>query len=309
MSKLRIALVSSWYPVSMSRYFEAALKRREDVDLRTVGPYTGSWIPWNFGMHLPDEYAIAPDILVGPANTHNPPKMAMTYEAEARLPWKPDIWIQVDGGFSFANKPTVGKNIFVATDPHVINYGKQRALADEFYCMQTPYMANGDKYLPYAHDPIWHGHYPEKEADKYDVALVGLHYQHRTDLINNLRNKGMTCYYDLGPAYDKLNDIYHGTQIGINWSSLKDLTARVFELTGMKRLAVVNHVPDLDKFFVGGQDLIVFNSLSEAVEKIEYYRTHRDEAQAIAQRGYDKVQQHTWDARVDQILNGKGYNE
>ena len=71
----------------------------------------------------------------------------------------------------------------------------------------------------------------------------------------------------------------------------------------MKRLAVVNRVPDLSRFFQDGQDLIGFDTLDEAVEKVVYYHTHPDEAQVIAGRGYEAVKHHTWDNRITQILD------
>ena len=70
----------------------------------------------------------------------------------------------------------------------------------------------------------------------------------------------------------------------------------------MKRLAVVNRVPDLARFFKEGQELIAFDGLAEAVDKILYYNNHPDEAQAIAGRGYEAVKPHSWDARIEQIL-------
>ena len=306
--KTKIALVSSWYPVAISRYIEAAFRRRDDVEIKTIGPYTGSWIPWNYGMSLRSEYAVEPDVVLGQNPAQLPmPRMGMSYEAEAKLgDWKPDIWIQIDGGFYFANKPTVGKNVFIATDPHVINYSRQRTLADSFFCMQTPYMAAGDKYLPYAHDPAWHGYYDSKEEDEYDVALVGLHYQQRNELIATLKARGLRCYYDLGPAYDELNSIYHKSMMGINWSSLQDLTARVFELLGMRRLAVVNRVPDLARFFTD-RDLVIFDNMNDAVEKILYYKDNTTKADDIMQYGYETVQAHSWDTRVEQVLSDKDY--
>ena len=62
MGRLKVLCLSIWYPLTMSRYFEKALRHRDDVELLTCGPYTGSWIPWLGGMSLPEKYAIAPDI-------------------------------------------------------------------------------------------------------------------------------------------------------------------------------------------------------------------------------------------------------
>ena len=59
---MKIVLSGMYYPVAIVRYFEAALRRRPDVELFTMGPFTGTFIPWNGGMNLKPEYAKAPDL-------------------------------------------------------------------------------------------------------------------------------------------------------------------------------------------------------------------------------------------------------
>ena len=292
---MNVVLSSLWYPMSISRYFEAALRRREDVNLFCVGPFTGSWIPWAGGMHLPSKYAGSPDLPL----PNNGSKMNVSY-FERSLPWKPDLWLQIDAGYWLGGKPENGKNVIVATDPHVLNYDIQRGLADDFYCMQATYAKEGDIYLPYAYDPIWHA--PEPQNREYDVCLLGLHYETRDRLVDALRNRGATVNYQLGPSFDEARALYNQAPIGLNWSSLRDLTARVFELLGMKRLAVVNDVPDLKTFFTNGEDLITFTTLSEATEKVLYYIDHPEEGQEIAEQGHKTVQGQTWDNRIAQIL-------
>ncbi len=295
---MRVVLSGLFYPMAILRYFEAALRRRDDVELYTVGPYSGQWIPWNGGTQLPAKYATVPDIaLPSPQNTAVTPVPIEFIEAQ--LPWKPDLWIQVDAGFYLRGKPKRGKNVIVGTDPHVLNYDAQRQLADTFYCMQAYYAVAQDEYLPYAYDPIWHQ--PEDQPRNYDVCLIGLHYEPRTKLVNELRTHGVSVYYDLGPSFDEARALYSQAPIGLNWSSLNDLTARVFELLGMRRLAIVNRVPDLAKFFESGRDLIAFDTHTQAMEAVLYYLENEDEARGIARQGYETVKPHTWDARINQI--------
>lgn len=292
---MKIVLSGIFYPMAILRYFEAALKRRDDIELYTVGPYTGQSIPWNGGMNLPVKYAIPPDLAL--------PKMQEFVPVgyiESQLPWTPDLWLQIDAGFRFQGKPVQGKNVIVGTDPHVLDYDSQRSFADTFYCMQTPYMKNGDEYLPYAYDPIWHK--PEKQTQNYDVCLIGLHYEQRTELVEALKSKGLKVYYDLGPSFDEARALYNQAPVGLNWSSLQDLTARVFELLGMKRLAIVNRVPDLERFF-SGKDMFIFDTIEEAISDAQWAIDYPDEARKIAKTGYQTVQPHTWDARVETIIN------
>lgn len=295
---MNIVLSGLFYPVAILRYFELALRRRDDVNLFTVGPYSGQWIPWSGGMNLPAKYAKAPDLPL-PMNGTSYTTVPVGF-IEQRLPWQPDLWLQIDAGFYLRGKPARGKNVIVGTDPHCLNYDAQRALADTFYCMQTPYKQESDVYLPYAYDPVYHA--PEKQEPAYDVCLIGLHYQQRSRLVADLRAQGVNVYYDLGPAFDEARALYNSAPIGLNWSSLKDLTARVFELLAMKRLAVVNRVPDLGLFF-DDSHLAIFDTHEQAVEKVLYYLEHSSEAQKIAAAGYRRVKPHTWDARAETILS------
>ena len=138
---IRVVLTGIYYPMAILRYFEAALKRRGNVSLFTAGPYTGAWIPWNGGMNLPAKYAKAPDFPLPQNAIHAPLPIEMV---EARLPWDPDLWIQVDAGWFLRGRPKSGKNVIVATDPHVLAYSQQRLLADTFYCMQAVYAEAGE---------------------------------------------------------------------------------------------------------------------------------------------------------------------
>jgi len=296
---IKVVLTGIFYPMAILRYFEAALRRRDDVELYAVGPYTGAWIPWNGGMNLPAKYAGQPDVPFPGRQIR--PTMPTEY-IEKLVPCdKPDLWLQIDAGFHLVGRPSHGKNVIVATDPHVLNYDEQRSLADTFYCMQKVYAKPGDVYLPYAYDPVWHS--PQNGTEReFDACLLGLHYPQRNELVQVLRDRGLKVKYDLGPVYNEAREWYSQASIGLNWSSKEDLVARVFELLGMRRLAVVNRVPDLPLFFQDGKDLVVFDNLQSAVEKVMYYHTHPDELEAIACQGHKAVQPHTWDARVAQIL-------
>jgi hypothetical protein len=303
---INVAISAIWYPMTIASYYLAALRRRSDVNVTIVGPSTGAWIPWvkragDPGMTLPDKYVITPDLSL-PMGKNMPIGMV-----ESRLDTQPDLWLQIHAGYWLIGKPKHGVNVIVGTDPHVLagEYALPRQQADRFYSMQAHYMKPGDHYLPYAFDPVWHQPEPETERT-HDVTLLGLHYENRTKLVARLRQSGVNVLFDLGLAYDEARHAYAGGPIGLNWSSLDDLTARVFELLGMHRLAIVNHVPDLPKFFADGVDLVTFRTLDEAADKVLYYLTHPAEGQKIADIGHRTVQEHTWDARIDQVLRDAG---
>ena len=150
MDKIKVLLSSIWYPLAIASYWRNALKRNPNVDLKVVGIYTGSWIPWMGGMNLPEKYAIAPDYVL-------PFKPGLNIKANyelvrAQLPkdWHPDLVLTVEGGMNWVNKPVEGISVTVATDAHVVDYAHSRSVSDYFFNMHPCYAMPNDKLLSYA---------------------------------------------------------------------------------------------------------------------------------------------------------------
>lgn len=293
---MRVVFVSIFYPVFMGGYLLHALQKRTDIELFTIGPYTGDWIPWGGGMQV--KHRFTPDLAMPPQVIPLQPPVSFV---EPKLPWKPDLWIQVDAGFHLDGKPTHGRNFIVGTDPHCLNYDPARGLADKFFCMQRCYAKPGDVYLPYGYDPEWHR--PEPQARAYDACLIGLHYPTRDRWVAELRRRGHSVCYTIGPAYEEARRLYAQSCVGLNWSSMQDLNARAFELLAYGVPAVMNTVTDMPEFFEAGRDYIAFSDLAGAVAGVEWLLEHPTEAQAMAERGRKTVEPHTWDARVDEVLS------
>lgn len=296
---IKVVLSGIFYPMAILRYFEAALERREDVELYTLGAYTGRQIPWGGGMLLSEKYARSPDYRVPQGST-------IPFEfVERQLKFKPDLWLQIDAGFQLVGKPCQGINAIVATDPHVLDYTTQRSQADKFFCMQRIYSKPGDVYLPYAYDPVWHRSLGEVEKD-IDVILLGLHYEQRNLLVRELVRRRIIVHYVLGPVFEEAHQLYERSRVGLNWSSLLDLNARVFEIMGMGLPLVTNRVPDMGLFFEEGRDYLGFESVKEGAEAVVQLITDPKLASQIARAGHRVVKDHTWDARITQIFEEVG---
>jgi hypothetical protein len=303
MTKKRIVLSMIYYPFALGSYIWRALDRRDDVELFTSGPYTADWIPWSSGVRLPMKY-VRPINFALPPQSFFPPWGIV----KAQLPWKPDLVLQIDAGFHFKDKPDCF-TATVGTDPHCLNaqYDLPRSYSDKFFCMQLCYSKPGDIYLPYAFDPTVHFPDPNVTVDT-DACLMGLHYETRTAWVNALRARGHTVIYDIGHIYDEYREACCRATLGLNWSSLNDICARVFEMMAMKRVPVINRVPDLGAVgMVENEHYYGFSTLDEAIQKAEIALNNPKEAQEIAENAYRKVLNNdTWDARVQQILQECG---
>jgi hypothetical protein len=307
---IKVAFVSIFYPLFMGRYMLEALLRRDDVEVWTAGPYTGKWIPWKGGMNLKSEYLYSPNL---PLPAGAPPYQLHFNMIEKKCPFEPDLWINVSSTLKTYGRPK-GKYAVIAADPHVLDYAEERGKADLFFNMQRPYMVPGDIWLPYGYDPVWHAQTTiPADQREIDAALIGLNYPSRDKLVARLRkpNKhprrtghGFRVYYELGPCYHDARDIYHNTVVGLNQSSLQDTTARVFELFGIT--PVINRVPDLMEMFVDRQDFLGFTEEDEAVAMVHTALNDLDWAQKIGDNARLAVEAHSWDARMQKVLEKAG---
>ncbi|KKL88075.1 hypothetical protein LCGC14_1928350 [marine sediment metagenome] len=298
--KLRIAITYMAYPLCMARYFHEALLRRDDTEVWCAAPYSGRWLPWGGpqGMELPEKYLRVPDLPL----PYTPPRLSYMI-VQNQCPWQPDLWLEVNSTFDAMGRPTNAPLAIVGADPHVLDYSDARRRADVFFNMQSPYLQPNDEWLPYAYDPIWHSSTPIRFSQRtYDATLIGLQYDNRRNLFSKLRGLGYNCFTDTGPCYEDARAIYHQTKVGVNWSSLLDTTARVFEVMGFGIAPVFNRVPDLMELFQDGRDFEGFDNEAEAIAKISALLNDPLRAEELGRNARIAVEPHTWDARIQQIF-------
>lgn len=322
-SKIKVLLLYIVYPMAIGTFYKNALLRRDDVDLIVTGPYTASWIPWKGGYNVPDKYAISPTIPLPVA----PNVGRVPYDAvRAKLPqgWVPDVVINIDAGITWTAKPSQGYVAGVGTDAHVLNYDFHRAHCDKFFNMHPHYSKPEDYQLHYAYDPGIHypldGHHfqgistlldgkehPNKVEKDMDAVLIGMPYPQRDGLATALRNAGVKLLYENGPVFDEYRELNNRAKIGLNWSSLDDLVARVFELMAMGLPPVINRVPDLKLFFEEGVHYLGFNTADEAASQVRYLLNNPEYRETMAQNALRGVQPYTYDKLVDVILTEAGF--
>jgi len=310
MDKIKVLLHSIWYPLAIASYFRKALKRNPNIDLRVMGIYTGTWIPWMGGMNLPEKYAIPPDVVV-PMK----PGLNIKVDYEFMKPrihphdWKPDLVLTIDGGANWTHRP-YGSAIVatVATDAHAVDYAHARSVSDYFFNLHPCYSMPDDKLLNYAYDPDTH--YAMSDVDKdIDAVLVGMPYTQRIEWVKRLRASGVSVIFENGPVFDEYRQLSNRATIGLNWSSLSDTNARVYESCAMRLCLVTNRTPDLSTSgFEENRHYLGFSTMEEAVEKVLYAKNNPEIRDMIALAGYQFVTHNnfTYDALLHKILKEVG---
>jgi len=305
MTKTKVLLLTIHYPLAMATYYMRALRARDDVELKTTGPYTGSRIPWAGGMNLPEKYAIPPDIPL----PYGPNVGRVPYAlVKAKLgDWIPDIVITVDAGICWVERPSDGAVVHVATDGHVLNYDHQRSISDYFFNMHPNYAKNGDLPLPYAYDEF--AMYKDGTAVKdVHAVTIGIPYAQRDAWVKRLRELGVSVLYEHGAILDEYREQNLRAHIGLNWASKKDMNCRVFEIMAMGLCPVMSRCPDFDMYFVEGEHYLGFDTLEEAVEKVLWAKNNPEKAQEIADKAHALVTSggFTFSDRVQTILDTVG---
>lgn len=101
-------------------------------------------------------------------------------------------------------------------------------------------------------------------------------------------------------------DILSQGKIVIQNSRYKEVSRRIFEGMYCNRMVMADKLPSdrgLDMLFKDKEDIVYYDSLEDAIDKINYYTNNEEERLKIAKNGYEKVlNNHTTLQRLDLIL-------
>lgn len=64
---------------------------------------------------------------------------------------------------------------------------------------------------------------------------------------------------------------------------------RIFDIMSVGGFVMSNYQEELEELFVPDKEIVLFHSLEELFDKVEYYRNHEEERIRIAMNGYQKV--------------------
>ncbi len=155
---------------------------------------------------------------------------------------------------------------------------------------------------------------------EYDVSFVGSLYGERASLIGALRKAGIavTCFghgSEKGVvAANEIPGIYRRSRISLNFSGAGDrplfggssprqIKARVFEVTGSGGFLLTEDARGLDRYFQPGEDIAVFRSADELVERARYYLANPQARDRVARAGQRQTaERHTYERRFEDIL-------
>lgn len=122
-----------------------------------------------------------------------------------------------------------------------------------------------------------------------------------TPELPNIHNMGPVDYYNTMPYVFKLSDI----NLNISLRSIRTgIPLRCLDIMGAGGFLLSNYQSDFYEHFVPGEDLVLYDSENDLLQKCAYYLKHDSERKQIAINGYNKVKEyHTYEIRLNQIFD------
>ncbi len=106
------------------------------------------------------------------------------------------------------------------------------------------------------------------------------------DFLQNVNYMG-SCDY-----YGQMTKVFKASAINLN-ITLKILQSgiplRAMDILGAGGFLLSNYQPELAEYFVDGQDVVMYESMEDAMEKAIFYKEHEEIRRRIAANGHDKA--------------------
>lgn len=308
---MRFLLGYRHYPMSMARFFKAAMERLGH-EVVSVGPYSGDNgdIPWPGGPKFP-RYIDRPTIALPEGGLHAYPLAALARQ----LPGDFDAVWSFDAGFRLMGRLGDAKTVLYGTDPHALNYQPYYGEYDHFFSAQAQSlsMCPGAQWVPLAYDPTVHACHNLQDAEHrpVDVCFVGVMgdgpdrsrnaYASRWAAVQALKGRFNT-FTQQGLIFDECTEAYNRSKIAFNWSSSWDLPMRLWEGAAYGCCVITNRLPYLEQVgFIDGETCIVYDTQEELLRKVEDALAS-GAWERIAKAGNVMIRAHTYDSRVESML-------
>lgn len=127
------------------------------------------------------------------------------------------------------------------------------------------------------------------------------------NLFTNDKTKVIEGWTNRGPVdyYNEMPQVFAASKINLNItlrSILTGIPLRAFDIMGAGGFLLTNYQQEFGEYFVPGEDLVIYESYNDLLEKVEYYLSHEKERSEIALNGYNKAhKEHSIGSRLDEM--------
>lgn len=279
---LRVLVVAVHYPVASGRYITDAF-RRLGHDVRHIGASTGNNI-WN--MQVDARHVWQSD---GDLTKHWDD-------------WTPDLVVIAESRWAY-HHPVYQDvpHIVWGVDNHVPDIGDYRQPGVVRYFLGHNAVSVMDMsaddvvWLPGCYDHTLFTPSPIPWAERaYDVAMIGVAYPRRQEVVQALHNAGLKVYAGTGALFEDYRDVYWQSRISLCVSAAGDVAWRVFETAAMGCAVLSDPLADMEA--ITGHNVTTFKDAGDAVKQAK--KLLKDGSI----EGADWWQAYTWDNRAARVV-------
>ena len=185
-------------------------------------------------------------------------------------------------------------------------------------------------YIPECCNPDFH--YLDKTIDFggiKSVTIAGTFYPYRASIISQIEKANIDVnIYGTIPSWmdskwqkqhthqyirlEEKRKIFRGSKININtlhYSEVLGANCRLFELAGCGGFQLCDRRDIIKSYFKEDEEIVLFDSTEELIEKINYYLIHPEEAKRIAENASKRAhKEHTYEQRILNIFEYIDFN-
>lgn len=143
--------------------------------------------------------------------------------------------------------------------------------------------------------------------ERFEI-LEKLGHNHKVNLYTYDQSVGIPGVENMGPLdyYDEMPYAFKNSRINLNITlrSIKTgIPLRAFDIMGSGGFLLTNYQQELFEYFEPDQDFVYYTDYEDLIEKVDYYLSHEEKREKIAESGCRKVsEQHNMRLRVQDIL-------
>lgn len=121
-----------------------------------------------------------------------------------------------------------------------------------------------------------------------------------TSMLPDIRNRGIAKSFTMMPRIFKCSKI----NLNITARTIKSgLPQRIFDIMAAGGFVLSNYQAEIPEYFIPGEDIVLYESIPDLLDKIGYYLSHEEERLQIAQNGYAKIKkEHLLTHRAQEML-------
>lgn len=135
----------------------------------------------------------------------------------------------------------------------------------------------------------------------YDVHYYS---NQKQESLSHLKYRGTAYYYSEMPKIFKLSKLNLNPTLKTIQSGI---SLRVLDILGCRGALLCNYQPEVAEHFINEEDIILYDSIEDAIDKAAFYLAHDEKRTAIANHGYQKVKQHfSYPDRLSYIFKTAG---